>query len=350
MKLLTITLMLIALMPASALPADINLVFRHDQPIQDRKEAWEGHVEFASWIDDETVVYLSRGVVTCISTKSGKVQWVVEDVGEISRWSISSKAKRLAILTDNSTISVIDCRNGKTIFTADDTRMAKILGLSFALPSRIALAPNDGRLVLCTFSTSYGRNAYILDPSYTKVLSSFGVDASPREITVSPNGDRVAVIADHDVLCVRNLIENRDVFFRGTRIEEKPHSLTSATDTPFFSHLRDGGGDHLIYTVDNSWTTGEVFVHNLRTKKVNSFDGRNGHIELDVSFPTRRIALTGTSTDLTVLSFDGNVIAHKKNATLQRNSSVEFSPSANRILVGSWDNTLSVFSITENGK
>lgn len=40
----------------------------------------------------------------------------------------------------------------------------------------------------------------------------------------------------------------------------------------------------------------------------------------------------------------------KKNATIQRNSSVEFSPFADRILVGSWDNTLSVFSIAENGK
>jgi WD40 repeat protein len=83
--------------------------------------------------------------------------------------------------------------------------------------------------------------------------------------------------------------------------------------------------------------------------KVQSFDGLNGHIELDVSFSTRRIALTGTSTDLTVLDFDGNVLAHKKNATMQRNLSVEFSPSADRILVGSWDNTLSVFSIREGG-
>ena len=56
------------------------------------------------------------------------------------------------------------------------------------------------------------------------------------------------------------------------------------------------------------------------------------------------------TTDLTVLDFDGHVVAHKKNVTMQRNASVEFSPAVDRILVGSWDNTLSVFSIAENGK
>jgi WD40 repeat protein len=342
--------MLMALLPLSALSADINLVFRQGEPIQDREAAWEGHIEFASWIDDEIIVYLSRGHVTCISTRDSDVKWTVKDVGKISDWSVSRKTKRLAILGDNNTTSVIDCNDGKTIFTADRSRMARILGLDFALPSRIAMAPNDGRLVLCTFSTFHGRNGYVLDPSYTTVISSFDVDASPNELSLSPNGRRAAVIADDAVLCVRDLVEDRDVFFRGTRIKEKPDSLTATIDAPFFSHLRDGGGDHLIYTLDNSWATGKVFVHNLKTNKINSVDGRNGHIELDVSFSTGRIALTGTSTDLTVLDFDGTVIAHQKNATMQRNSSLEFSPSGDRILVASWDNTLSVYSIAEDGK
>ena len=62
------------------------------------------------------------------------------------------------------------------------------------------------------------------------------------------------------------------------------------------SRLRDGGGDTIVYTRDNSWYTGTVFVHDLKTDKAKSFDARNGHIELDVSFRERRIALTGTST------------------------------------------------------
>ncbi len=350
MRLPIITVLLLALFPLSAIAADIDLVFRHGEPIKDRKAAWAGHIEFASWIDDELIVYLSRGDVTCISTKTRRIQWVVRNVGKNPDWSISRDTKRLALLTDNDTTSVIDCNSGKFIFTADRTRMAKMLGLDFAIPFRIAIAPDDGRLIVCTFSTFYGRNAYILDPSYTKTLSSFDIDASPNEVSVSSNGERVAVIADNDVLCVRDLRKNRDIFFRGTRIEEKPDSLTFTIDAPFFSHLRDSGSELLVYTLDNSWDTGKVYVHNLKTKEINSFDGRNGHIELDVSFATRRLVLTGTSTDLTVLDFDGHVVAHKKNVTKQRNASVEFSPSADRILVGSWDNTLSVFSIAENGK
>lgn len=328
----------------------LSLVFRLGKPIRDRESAWEGHIDFASWIDEELIVYSSRGDVTCISTKTRRVQWVVRDVGKISGWSISRGTKRLAILDDNNATSVIDCSSGKAIFTADQARMAKVLGLEYVLPTRIAIAPIDGRLYLCTFSKYYGRNAYVLDPSYTKLLSSFDVDASPSKLSVSPDGLRVAIIAYDDVLCVRDLVENRDVFFQGKRIKEKTDSLTSSIDSPFFSHLRDGGDDELIYAMDNSWDTGEIFVHNLKTMKVQSFDGLNGHIELDVSFPTRRLVLTGTSTDLTVLDFDGNVIAKRKNATTQRNSSVESSPSADRILVGSWDNTLTVFSITEGGK
>ena len=334
----------------SANGQDSSLVFRIGEPLRDHEVAWAGRIDFASWVDDEQIVYSSRGDVTCISTKTSRVQWVVRNVGEICDWSISRGTKRLAILGDNYAISVINCSSGKAIFTADRTRMAKILGQDYVLPTRIAIAPIDGRLFLNSFSTYYGRNAYILDPSYTKVLSTFEVDASPRKLSVSQNGLRAAVIADDEVLCVRDLVGDRDVFFQGKRIKEKPVSHSGSIDTPFFSHLRDSGGDDLIYALDNSWETGEVFVYNLKTKKVHTFDGLNGHIELDVSFSTRRLALTGTSTDLTVLDFDGNVIAHKKNATMLRNSSIEFSPSADRILIGSWDNTLSVFSVPKSSK
>tara|TARA_R110002111_G_scaffold1157_1_gene8149 strand:- start:3517 stop:4569 length:1053 start_codon:yes stop_codon:yes gene_type:complete len=350
MRLLVITALLLAFLTLSAAGADIDLIFRHGEPIKDPKAAWAGHIEYASWIDDERIVYWSRGDVTCISTKTRQIQWVVRGVGKISDWSVSRDMKRLAILAENDTTSVIDCNSGKVIFTANRTRMSKMLGLDFTIPSRLAFVHNDGRLIICMFSTFYGRNAYILDASYEKTLTSFDIDALPRNISVSPEGSRVAVIAKDDVLCVRDLHSNRDVFFRGKRITEKPDTLTSAIDAPFYSHFRDSGRELLIYTLDNSWATGKVFVHNIKTTKINSFDGRNGHIELDVSFPTRQLVVTGTSTDLTVLDFDGHVITHKKNVTTQRNASVEFSPLADRILVGSWDNTLSVFSITEKGK
>jgi WD40 repeat protein len=149
---------------------------------------------------------------------------------------------------------------------------------------------------------------------------------------------------------LHDLTTDRDVFFRGQRIAKEPKSLTITIDAPFFSHLRDSGSDTIVYTLDNSWATGSVYIHNISTKATKSFDARSGHIELDVSFPKRRIALTGTSTDLTVLDFDGKQVAHTTKATLQRNYSVEFSPDGERVLVVSGDNTLSIFSIAESAE
>ena len=45
----------------------------------------------------------------------------------------------------------------------------------------------------------------------------------------------------------------------------------------------------VIYTQDNSWGAGEVFVHDLATEKTSSFDARNDHIELAVHLPSRQI-------------------------------------------------------------
>lgn len=350
MGFLLITALLIVFLNLSAAGAELELVFRHVVAIKDPEAKWPARIDYASWVDDERIVCWSQDDVLCVSTKTGKVEWAVRDVGRLTDWSVSRDTKRLAILSENFTTSVIDCTSGKIIFKADPVRISQILGLRFTVLTRLAFVPNDGRLLVGTYSEFYSRNAYLLDAEYNKPLKSFEMDVSPTEITASPEGNRVAVIADEEVLCVRDLGSNRDVFFRGKRIMEKPNKTVSAIDAPFFSHIRDSGADMLIYTIDNSWATGQVFVHNLKTKQTNSFDARNGHIELDVAFPKRQLVVTGTSTDLTVFDFEGQVIAHKKKATRERNSAVEYSPAGDRILVGCWDNSLSVFSLKENGE
>jgi WD40 repeat protein len=338
----------VVLLPWQASAAGFKLVHRHGKPIADGKAAWSGHVDFASWVDDDSVVFASRsGNVTCISLKDDKIKWTLPNVKDIDDWSLSRKTRRLAYLTGDNNISVIDCTDGKPLFNADSQQLARLLRLRFATPSRLAITPDDGRLIVCDFSMSYGRHGYILDPSYKKVLSSFHVDAAPKELSVSPKGGRIAVVADKEVLCVRDVTTDRDIFFCGERILREPKVMTREIDVPFFSHLRDGGGDTIVYTEDNSWFTGTLFVHNIKTKNVKSFDARNGHIELDVSFSARRIVLTGTSRDLILLDFDGKLLAHAEKPTLQRNRCVEFSPNGQQVLVGSWDNTLSVFRISE---
>ncbi|MGB7325121.1 MAG: WD40 repeat domain-containing protein [Rubripirellula sp.] len=334
---------------------DLALVFQHGTAISERGRAWARRVDFATWIDDEFVVFFAEHKVSCLSTVSGRIEWVIKDVKDIHDWSVSRSAKRLAYIEDAGfvegyRICVVDCQTGEKIFTAARARVDQIVQEKNAMPIRIALAPDDGRLLVCMFSTFYGRNVFLLDPSYTSVEKSFQIDAFPRQVKFSPNGQRVAIVANDNVLCIHDLVSDRDVFFRGTRITEKPDSIGGAVDVPFFSHCLDSGEDLFVYARDNSWATGRMFVQNLKTKKSASFDARNSHIEMDVLFKEKRIALTGTSTDLTVLDFDGNVVAHKKGVTKQRNRSVEFSPSGDRVLIGSWDNTLSVYSLTNVGK
>lgn len=332
-------------MVGSAPVLELPLLFRIGKPNRDREAARDGWIEYASWVDDESIVYLSQGNVTCISTKDRRVQWVVSDVGTIKDWSVSRGAKRLAIRTDNFVTSVIDCSSGEIIYSMDSNRLAQVLEIEHVTPTRVAISPMDGRLFFCSYAEHFGRNGYVVDPSCTTLLSTFAVDAGPRKLSVSPSGRRLAIVAGEDVLCVTDLVEDRDVFFQGSRVRENSGARTRSIDSPFFSHLFDSGGDELVYSLDNSWGTGEVFIQNLATKEVHSFDGKNGHIELDVSFASRRIVLTGTSTDLTVLDFKGDVIAERKNAAMDRITSVEISPSQDRILIGSWDNTLAVFSM-----
>jgi WD40 repeat protein len=340
---------LMASLCTSTAAADLELVFRHGEPIEDYEKGWKGHVERASWIDDDRIVYQSRRAISCISMKTRRIEWVIEDIGEYAKWTVSRDTKRLALL-DKYKLKVVDCSNGKPIFSASDEQITKILGVDSATPSRIAFSPIGGRLILYSFSTYYGRNGFVLDPSFKRVHSTFDVDAAPSELTVSDDGKRIAVIADEEVLCVHDLATHRDVFFEGTRIQVEPKNMTHVVDAPFYSHFRDSGGDLLVYTRDNSWATGKVSVRDLRNDKVASFDARNGHIELDVLFEAKRIALTGTSTDLTILDFKGNEIAHKKKATLQRNMSVEFSPSGKQLLVGSWDGAIYVYALHETPK
>lgn len=346
---------LIVTLPYQARGADLKLVHRFGQPIAQSDQASDGIV-YASWVDDEHVVYATfSGQVTCLSLRDSKEIWTWKAAGEDDRrsmfddrnWSICRKKKRLACLSADDSISVIDCTDGKKLFHSGRDRLAKLIGVDYVLPTLVALTPDDGRLMFCTFSTFYGRNGYILDPSYEQLLSTFPIDAMPKEFSVTPQGNRVALIAYQEVLCVRDLTNKRDVFFRGQRIESEPDGIITTIDAPFFSHLRDGGGDTIVYTQDNSWATGRVFVHNIKTDKENSFDARNGHIEMDVLFSEQRIALTGTSTNVTVLGFDGKLIAEGKQATQQRNACIEFSPNGKQLLVGSWDNTVSVFEIVE---
>ena len=343
-----LALLVIAIAPCRSSAIEFKLIHRHGKPIRDRDKAYKARILYASWIDEDNIAFISdTGRLNCLSVATGKIKWSIDGTKEIRDWSLSRKTKRLAYMTKNL-ICIVDCTTGKPLFAANRHRLARLLRVESVVPTCIALSPNDGRLFVCDFSFSYGRNGYVLDASYRKRVATFDVDARAGGLSVSPDGQRVALIAYEDVLSVRDLTKNRDVFFLGKRIVRKPESLTTMIDTAFFSHIRHDGHRIVVYTQDSAGSgTGTVFVCNIATKKVKKLDARNGHIEVDVDYRAQRIVLTGTSTNLTLVDFDGKVLADAKAITTQRNLCVEFSPSGKRVLVGSWDNTLQVFKIVE---
>lgn len=346
-----LSLTVFSIITANAFAVEFQRAHRFGKATAARVGGYDGAIRFASWIDEQTIVFATAsGTITCLSLRKGKTRWKRPGTKPISNWSVSRRMGRLAFIQDGRVL-VIDCSNGKTLFRPNAERLSKLLRIDSIVPSRAVLIPNDGRLIICNTAWWFGRHAYVLDAAFQRRVSSFELDAWPRELSVSSDGRRVALIADKNVVSVRNVVKNSDLFFRGKRVP-KPRESNSITfsltiDAPFYSHVRHDGRDTVVYTQDNSWATGNVFVQNIASKSPTKFDARNGHIELDVDFSTKRIVLTGTSRNLTLVNFDGKVLAEAKAISLQRNLCVEFSPSNSRVQVGSWDNTISVFAIKE---
>jgi len=339
--------------------ASFRLVRRYGEPIKDRQKATAGRILFASWIDDDSIVFNSdAGRIVRLSMKSAKIKWSIDDVKEIQDWSVSRGASRLAYLAKGR-VYVVDCKDGSRIVELSGGDLARIMGIDSVDPCCLALSPKNGQLIVCNNSYSYGRNAYVLDPSYRKILRTCDTDAYPHDISLSRVGRYVSVIADKNVLNVRDVTKNCDVFFRGHRILIDPKTLWNpktmtgsvppielVIDAPYFSHIRYDGRRTVVYSRDGGLSAnGEVFVRDLCSRQVNNFDAGNGHIEMDVDFRSRRIILTGTSRNLTLVDFAGKKLAHATAVTMQGNLCVEFSPSGHYVLVGSWDNTLSVYKI-----
>ncbi len=345
----------LALSPSLLPAAEFKRVYRHGDPVPKGEKLNDRRVDFAFWGDKQTIVFASPRELACLSQEKGELQWSVENKRRVWDWSYSRGTKRLAILYTSKNegwlggkrISIIDCATGQNTFDVNGEQLAKLLGTPYFVPTCVALA-EDGRLIVCDYERQFGRNGYVFDSTYQKVLSAFDIDASPDQISLSPDGSRVAAIADVGVVSVRDARTNAAVYFEGRRIMEAPKNLHLVIGPPFLSHVRHDGDNTLVYTMDGGcFGIGEVFVRDLAAKRVAKFGGRNGHIEMDVSFAKQWIALTGTSTDLALLDFEGKVIAEIKKATTRRNSCVEFSPSSDRVLVVSYDGTLSVFAIEE---
>ena len=342
-----ISIVFASLVAVNSFGSEITRTHKFGSAIADRSLAISGRIDHASWIDESRIVYWSiNGELVCRDISKNEKPWSINNISGVKSWSMCRKKSLLALvyseddemLIGTTKVRIIDCENGKTVFSADSGQLAKLLSSKYSLPTHVALTPSGAKLVVCCFRDG----GYVLDPSFSKIESRFETSERVTSIHVSPDGSRVSLIGDE--LCIRDLKLNKDIL-GGTRL--KKITVRSGIDAPFVSHTRYDGKETFVYTIDNSWSTGKVFVHNIKTDKSQSFDALNGHIEMDVDFPRKRLVLTGTSKHLTVFNFDGKTLGHFPNSSSQRNMCVEFSPSGDQILVGSWDNTVSVFKIKE---
>lgn len=349
---------IVFLCTSSALAGELLRTHRFGTPNDSHEGAWDGHIEYAAWLDDETFVALSKpGTLTCRSLKAEKPLWEVKGLIRVHAWSVSRAGTgriavaRFAPTLGNWALQVFDGATGRSLLRADYDQSAKLLGLPYAFGLGLALTPDDGRLVIEASTEKFDRRAFVLDPTFRRVESTFHIDAHVTKLSISPDAATATTLAiENGVLCVREIKTDREIYFAGKRIlkESEGGSSSAAVDAPFISAARHDGKHTLIYTVDSGGIgTGHACVMNLTDKSTTWFDACNGHIVMDVDFAKRRIVLTGTETGLTVVDFAGKEIAHLPKATLLRNLAVEFSPSGKQILVGSCDNTVSVFTLTE---
>ena len=166
-------------------------------------------------------------------------------------------------------------------------------------------------------------------------------DGHTKDAKTTPDGRFIVTLPGGNTVRIWDTKFREDIFKLGDN-EDVP------TDAPFISNAMFDGNRTLVYTVDDSWSRGKVFVHDIQAdKELAKFGSRNGHAVMDVDFSRGRIALTGTEKSLTVLDLAGNIIAEKAAVTSQRNVAIAFSPNGKRLAIGSNDATVRIFDLVE---
>lgn len=322
---------------------------RIDIPLTQRSEQFGRNEIFAEWLNDAEIVAFTRDWrLSRVDVTTKKTKWSQKWLDGVSDSAVCRSQMRIGLICKNdllkSKVVLVDATDGSTIVTKDSDQLAKQSETPFLLPSQIAFHPKNGSVLISNFSTHFGNNAYLFAPKLDAINKRIGVDSMPDEITFTANGDRLTILADFDVLNIRNINKNADVYFAGKRYEKPRDSITSVGDAPFFSNAFHDGENLLVYSRDNSWATGRVFVHRLDDKTTIEFDGLNGHIVMDVDFVNKRIAVSGTSKDICLFDFDGKKLAELTNPTGKRNFRLRFSPNGEKLLICNWD-AIWVFNI-----
>jgi len=319
----------------TAVAQQIEQSSRIDIPSVTSTEGFDSNRYFAEWLNDTEVVSFTRDQkLSRVNATTKEVIWSRDWLDGVSDSAVCPSQMRIGLISqDDRQVVLVNATDGSTVLTKQSDQLGKQSGASSFLPSQIALHPKNGSVLISDFSTHFGNNAYLFSPKLDGIVKKIGVDSMPREISFSANSDRLTILADFDVLNVRDINKNADVYFAGKRFEKPRDSITSVIDAPFFSNAHQDGQNILVYSRDNSWATGQIFVHRLDNKSTIEFDGLNGHIVMDVDFANSRIAVSGTSKNISLFDFDGKKLAELSNATGKRNLRIRFSPNGEKLLI-----------------
>ena len=313
---------------------------------EDRESGWSKHIEYVDWIDDERILYCDRsGWVTCRHLKSQTDLWRHQIEFKYADFSLCRNKQIFAMLADadEHQIVVIDCNSGEFLAKWTESEIADLLEVDQALPTNIALAPVTGKLLVTLFSSTFGNNGYILHSDYQHVERRFETDRHMQQISMSNNEQRIVMLADKYVVSVLDLPSQAWVYLQGERVYEKRLSEEGDSSQGINQVFHDGED---VLVIGHGGLNARIYVHSLLNDTVEFFCGTSCYDQRDIDFENQQIAITGLGKDLTIRSFGGHELAYLPDISLQQNSCIKLSPSLTRVLVGSWDSTVSVYEIS----
>ena len=194
---------------------------------------------------------------------------------------------------------------------------------------------------------SYGYRAYLIDLKQERITARFKMDPYINDMHLSADGRFLGYVSA-ELFSVYDKKRQRDHMIFGKHVTE-PTGWSIEIDTPFFSNIRVNE-QVAVVTKDASFGPADsklIVVDMVKGKILANRGVPGGHVELAVDPTQQRIAITGSSCDLSIYDYQGRPLAQLDDASKERNYSVSFSPSGDRLAVGGVLGVVEVYSLAE---
>jgi WD40 repeat protein len=344
-----IAALLLASTPASARSLELVATTALGTPVPehaDRRIGWNGHVDYVQWVGDKIVCGGSSGFLRCYDPATKREAWSAQLDGEVGCLSVAAEKDRIFVLIrprevlGDNVIQELRASDGQQLRSISTDSLRRQSKRSRLAPNRLAWIPLADQLFVTLHAEKYDENGMLLDVGTLRKTATIKCDGFVTEIAAA-KGQYIVTLSSRNNIRIWDVQAGKEAFRFGNDEEVE-------VDVPFISNAMFDGERTLVYTVDDSWATGTVYVHDIVDKRqLARFDSRNGHVVMDIDVRRGRIALTGTERGLTVVDLRGAVLADKERVALQRNVSIAYSADGNRLAIGSWDNTVRVFELKE---